>query len=201
MNGAGGFTLVEMAMVLLILGLLLGGLLTPLKVSREVAALHERDALLKEAEEALVGFALVRRRLPCADTDGDGLEEYPCAATRVALLPWRDLGLRRNGADPWGGALRYGVSGGFVERIELTSNGTLKVCEEAACATRLATAVPALILSTGPRAAAASDEERENLDNDTTFVLRPPSDIFDDHVVWLSTNRLLNRLAAAGVVP
>lgn len=201
MRREAGFTLVEMALVLLIVGLLLGGLVTPLSLSREAALHAERDGLLKEAEEALLGFALVHRRLPCADTDGDGLEEYPCPATRVAGLPWRDLSLRRNGTDPWGGPLRYGVSGGFAERIELTSNGTLKVCEEAACATRLATSVPALILSTGPRAATASDEERENLDNDTTFVLRPPSEAFDDHLLWLSTNRLLNRLAAAGVVP
>ena len=195
-----GFTLVEMALVLLILGLLLGGLVSPLTASREAVALHERDALLREAEEALVGFALVHRRLPCPDGGGDGLEDYPCA-TGAAEIPWRDLGLRRGGADPWGGVLRYGVSGGFVERIELGSNGTLKVCEEATCATRLATAVPAVLLSTGPRAIAISAEERENLDGDTTFVQRPPGDTFDDQLRWLSTNRLLNRLAAAGVVP
>ncbi|GAB6043731.1 prepilin-type N-terminal cleavage/methylation domain-containing protein [Endothiovibrio diazotrophicus] len=196
-----GFSLVEMALVLLILGLMLGGLMEPLKVSREVAVAAERDVLLVEAEEALFGFALVNGRLPCADSDGDGFEEYPCPATRVAWLPWRDLGLRRGGRDPWGGALRYGVSGGFAERIELTSNGTLKVCEEAACTTRLATDLPAVILTTGPRAEAASAEERENLDDDTTFVLRPPSAAFDDHLRWLPTNRLLNRLVAAGVVP
>jgi len=200
-NRVEGFTLIEMALVLLILGLLLGGLLAPLTVQREVAAVKEADRLLAEAEEALIGYALVNRRLPCPDTDGDGGEEYPCAATVVARIPWRDLGLRRGGTDPWGAVLHYGVSGGHAARIDLDTTGTLRVCEEAACATLLATAVPTLILSGGPRAAALSDEERENLDRDTTFVLRPPSERFDDRLRWLSTNRLVSRLAAAGVLP
>lgn len=196
-----GFTLIEMALVLLILGLLLGGLLGPLSVQREVAALNEAQQLLGEAEEALLGFALVNGRLPCPDEDGDGGEEYPCAATRVARIPWRDLGLRRAGADPWGEVLHYGVSAGNAAAIELTTGGTLKVCEERACATRLATAAAAVILTTGPRSTALSDDERENTDRDTTFVLRPPSDRFDDRLRWLSSNRLINRLVAAGVVP
>lgn len=60
-----GFSLVEMAVVLLILGLLLGGGLTLLDAQVEQKKIKDTEALLAQAKDALIGFAVVNGRLPC----------------------------------------------------------------------------------------------------------------------------------------
>ena len=63
---SGGFTLVEIAIVLVIVGLLIGGLLTPLAAQLEQRRGSETQKALDEAKEALFGFAQV------AVLDADG---------------------------------------------------------------------------------------------------------------------------------
>ena len=99
-----GFTLLEMAVVLVIVGLLLGGLLNSLGAlqahQREEQTRHD----LEEIREALITFAVVNKRLPCpaapatADTVvGAGLERVPtvagCTGGASGVLPWATLGL------------------------------------------------------------------------------------------------------------
>ena len=60
-----GFTLIEMAMVLMIVALLLGGLLPT--ISSQAEQRHENDTRkqLDEIQQALIGFAIINGRLPC----------------------------------------------------------------------------------------------------------------------------------------
>ena len=69
-----GFTLVEVAIVLVVVGLLLAGLLVPLGVQRDVRDYAATRADLSEYKEALVGYALSQTPpyLPCPDTVGGG---------------------------------------------------------------------------------------------------------------------------------
>jgi prepilin-type N-terminal cleavage/methylation domain-containing protein len=60
-----GFTLAEMAVVLVIVGLLLGGLLTPLSSQTELRLRSDNEKALADAREALIGFAIINGRLPC----------------------------------------------------------------------------------------------------------------------------------------
>ncbi len=60
-----GFTLIELAMVLLIVALLIGGLLMPLSAQYEVRGRQETEKALANIREALIGFAVVNGRLPC----------------------------------------------------------------------------------------------------------------------------------------
>jgi type II secretory pathway pseudopilin PulG len=60
-----GFTLVELAMVLFIVSLLIGGLLMPLTAQNEIRGRQETDRALANIREALIGFAVVNGRLPC----------------------------------------------------------------------------------------------------------------------------------------
>jgi len=82
-----GFTLIELAMVLFIVSLLIGGLLMPLTAQNEIQGRQETVKALATIREALIGFAVVNGRLPCpapaalaALTTGAGLEATTAAA-------------------------------------------------------------------------------------------------------------------------
>ena len=123
----GGFTLAELAITVVIMGLLLGGLIGPISRQVDQGRISETRKLLEIAREALLGYAVINKTLPCPDTTGDGLAEATCptAATQVGNLPWATLGLPE--ADSWGTRFRYGVSPGFTTTIALTSVGALSV--------------------------------------------------------------------------
>lgn len=60
-----GFSLVEMAMVLMIIGLLLGGLLPTLSNQMETRQIAETRKEMADIREVLTGFMLINGRLPC----------------------------------------------------------------------------------------------------------------------------------------
>ncbi len=128
-----GFTLVEMAIVLVIVGLLLGGLLMPLSMQVEQRRISETQAALDEIKEALVGFAIANGRLPCPapaatpiGVAGAGLEPTPVVAVGCAsaagVLPWATLGV--NETDAWGNRYTYRVTTEFTRIVpQSTFNG------------------------------------------------------------------------------
>ena len=108
----GGFSLTELAIVLLIIALLLGGMLVPLSTQRDLHDSGVTKRQLDEITEALLGFAAVNGRLPCPDVDTDpsavgyGIEEANCAAdvATEGFLPWKTLGVGE--FDAWGAPWR-----------------------------------------------------------------------------------------------
>ena len=223
-----GFTLIEMAIVLVILGLLLGGVLAPLSARQEQERRDDNAELLETARDALIGFALVNGRLPCPDTDaagspGSGQENFPCSTNPATAppqgrLPWVTLGVEGE-YDAWGAPnqIDYIVNGGFTTNFTLSTagslNGIIEVHNSAGnCGSQnnlVAWDVPALLWSSAqtnyatqapPRA-----DEAENADNDRCFVYREYSNRdgqeFDDQMVWLSPNVLFNRMIEAGLLP
>lgn len=118
-----GFSLVEMAVVIVILGLVLGALIMPLQAQRDLSYQSQTDSTLDQAKKALIGFAQLRGRLPCPATDtSDGLESYKnnnealgeCNRT-AGLLPGKTLGIQPTDTagyvlDAWGNRLRYAVT-------------------------------------------------------------------------------------------
>lgn len=110
-RGAAGFTLVEMAVVLALLGFIATLLSMVLPDLRRSAMAQAGIAASDEAHRALRAHAFVHGRLPCPDTDADGRENVVAGGCAQASgeLPWLDLGRSmplRNGA---GLALRYAV--------------------------------------------------------------------------------------------
>lgn len=125
---AQGFTLIEMAVVLFILGLLIAGLLGPLETQLEARDRQETMNTMTEIIETLYGYAITRGRLPCPDTDGDGLpdmttepfdETTPVASMAQCdggtdfddgegFLPWVELNV--SAGDAWGNRFRYRVA-------------------------------------------------------------------------------------------
>ena len=62
---ARGFSLVEMAIVLTILGIVIGALLLPVKAQREQLFQSQTNNLLEISKKSLLGYAQSQGRLPC----------------------------------------------------------------------------------------------------------------------------------------
>jgi prepilin-type N-terminal cleavage/methylation domain-containing protein len=104
-----GFSLVELAIGLVIVATLLSTLLIPLARQIEQRRTAETQRLLSEAREALLTFAAVNRRLPCpATAASNGAEVFDSGGTaangecafEAGFLPAATLGL--SGVDPQG---------------------------------------------------------------------------------------------------
>lgn len=231
---ASGFTLIEMAMVLVIVGLLLGGLLLPISAQMDQRNYSGTNKIMEDSKEALVGYALSNRHLPCPDktaganngandNPNDGVEDFNAAGNCIVQegrLPAATLGLQ-TALDYWGQPLIYRVTPTYSDRAPLNtfslgSNGNLRVCNEAACnVPRLTDTAVAVIVSRGKNLGVCATlpsppgcpDERENDDADNDFVRHTPTVTgsangeFDDVVVWLSSNILLNRMVQAGQLP
>jgi len=121
-----GFSLVEVSVVLVIVGLLLAGLLLPLGAQIEQQNMNETNRRLEMAREALVGFAVTNRRMPCpASLSSSGVETTPsavspglgtCSNALTGYVPAVTLGLQpidsgtRLFLDAWGNPIRYAVT-------------------------------------------------------------------------------------------
>lgn len=81
-----GFTLVELAIVLVIVGLILGGLLVPISAQMDMQSFRKTNESLNEMKEALIGYAIINGRLPCpATATSNGLESFCPAATGTCV--------------------------------------------------------------------------------------------------------------------
>lgn len=197
-----GFSLIEMAVVLLIVSALLGGLLVSISATREVNNRNSTEAALQDIVEALYGFAQANDRLPCpASATSNGFSDPAaagaCSAGAVAagFVPSGTLGLSgpldRNNllSDPWGNPYRYVVSNaasnaftsanmGNANIATLATGATLRVCDSASCAAVVADNLPAVVLSMGANWAAFSGaDEVENSGEATVAGYRMPNDI------------------------
>ncbi|MFZ6843872.1 type II secretion system protein [Undibacterium sp. RuTC16W] len=127
-----GFTLVEMAMVLLIIGLILGSVLSVSGSMRESQNRQLVRTQLDALDTALANFVAQNKRLPCpangtlaSNTLNAGIETLsagppPAAAAPKGtcgpanqingVIPWVTLGLSESDAtDPWNGRFTYRV--------------------------------------------------------------------------------------------
>jgi prepilin-type N-terminal cleavage/methylation domain-containing protein len=113
-----GFTLVEMAIVLTIVGVLLAGGMSVLSSSTDSARYKETQNQLNEVKEALTSYYIQFGRLPCPDAGIDGIEESSCATGNSlrGFLPHVTLGLGGNG-DAWGERIKYLVSPKFTAAV------------------------------------------------------------------------------------
>jgi len=114
-----GFTLIEMAIVVAIFGLVVSGALYGLGAYLEQQAQTQTRRALDDGERALSLFVMQFGRLPCPDTDMDGVEDRAGCGTgdlKMGVLPWQSLGVAREAVrDGWQHFLSYAVTGDVTE--------------------------------------------------------------------------------------
>jgi prepilin-type N-terminal cleavage/methylation domain-containing protein len=199
MKQARGFTLIELAIVLVIMTILIGGLAVPLSAQIQARRIAETRQILQEAREAVLGYAMTHHadntttnhHLPCPDINGDGREDRNSPPQRSCQgasgsLPWVDLGTAPQ--DAWGNRLRYEADPSFSNATTgFSGNGpllaTLQICTSHSCPTPLVAADVVLVLvSHGPNgwgahnvngnqlAAPTGADEVDNLDDPTNQI-------------------------------
>lgn len=210
-----GFTLTELAIVLVIVALLIGGMLLPLSAQRDIHNTGETGKQLNEIKDALLGFAVLYGRLPCQSSTSNpadpkyGLEDSPCNDVE-GYLPWKSLGVgeidawgtqRSATGDPFRGYWRYRVVNVYATLPPFTlssSASNLIVQDSAGNNLTNGTDGPiAIIYSTGPDLVASG----QNATADSTYQAGERSQGFDDMLVWIARPILFNRMIAAGKLP
>ena len=241
-----GFSLIEMAIVLFIVTLLLGGLIPTISSQMEQQQRAETRKKLDEVQQALIGFAVIHGRLPCpAILASSGVEStvttgggdctdffngYVPAVT-LGITPVNNKGLLLDG---WNNPIHYTVTNKDIgiatdaftslngmKTATLTSLATasplLVVCSSSSgittttCGTtaiKLSDSTPAIVYSLGKNGATVSTNPDELANTDGTnangnivFVSHDQTSTFDDLLVWISPNILINRMVTAGKLP
>jgi prepilin-type N-terminal cleavage/methylation domain-containing protein len=117
-----GFTLIELAVVIVIVGIIISIMATVLPSLIQSAKIKKTQAILEKMDYSLEGYIVANGRCPCPDTDGDGIENrIPGASpptddtcsSYVGDIPYVTLGLSL-GNDAWGNRLKYGVYDDFI---------------------------------------------------------------------------------------
>jgi prepilin-type N-terminal cleavage/methylation domain-containing protein len=224
-----GFTLVEMAVVLAIVGLLLGALMVPLNTQIDQQRMSETQKQLEVIREALIGFAAATGRLPCPATAttantvaGAGTENRAAGAcvgvaagAAQGVVPWATLGIAET--DAWQRRFTYRVTaefandagGGAQATFALGDDGNMTVSNGSV---DIATNVPAVIVSHGKNGAGGyrtdgaqvtvgTGDEAENSDVDATFVSKIHTTDYDDLLAWISSPVLKSRMVASNRLP
>lgn len=223
-----GFSLVELAIVLIIVALLTGGLLLGVSAQRSASEYAEAQRQLDSVREALLGYAMANGRLPCpapanlpsTDANAGVARTPPCDnALQYGVVPWATLGVPQN--DPWGRRLTYyassaftgAVAAGTLASFALTTTGSYaNIKASGASSANIASDLPAVVVSHGSRGAGAwqsdgtqvaggAGDEAENADADLTFIARTPDPSFDDLVTWVAASTLKAKMVAAGRLP
>ena len=225
-----GFTLVEIAIVLAIVALLVGGMLVPVSAQIDQQKIADTRKTIDLIKESLSGFAMVKGYLPCpaiAATNGNEDRSSGACNKRVGFVPWVTLGTPP--LDAWGHLFRYSVTPAFSSA---TAPVTLTTASDITIRTRDATGVlvnlsnadgiPVIVLSHGKNGYGATNaqgvaqlsppavnlDEVSDASSDRVFVARTQVDdptrsggAFDDIVDWLSPYVLLDRMVSSGRLP
>lgn len=223
LNFCQGFSLVEMAIVLIIFGLFLSATLVPLSAQRSIKDITDTRASLEVIKEAIYGFTIINGRLPCPssfstlDPSNANYGVENCAAVgSEGYLPWKTLGVpegdawvvhRTAATDPWTGYWRYRIDtnfaavGTFNTSILATSSAfanSLFVWDSLGNVLNTNAESPiAIVYSLGKNLVA--DGQNSSVDN--IYQSDGITTTFDDQLVWITRPTLVSKLAIAGKLP
>ncbi len=200
-----GFTLLEIALVMVLIGLVAGGGISLLSIHSKRNARNGTIDYLNQAKAALVSFANINGRLPWADTSGDGNED---ASDTFGSLPFQTL--RISPADPNDRALGYELNTNLglnrptsCNTLRLGLAGRPNVVD--IDGSPVAFPIAAILISAGPMDADsngnvfddinAGTHQGDNTDGNPNYLRHTPlENTFDDLVVYLGENELYGEI-------
>ncbi|MGD8888818.1 MAG: prepilin-type N-terminal cleavage/methylation domain-containing protein [Desulfobacterales bacterium] len=130
-----GFTLIEMAVVLVIGGIIISIMATVLPSLLQAGKIKKSQAILERVDYAIQGYITATGRFPCPDINLDGKEDREDGNTPgnpaddrcpqyVGEIPYLTLGLS-SGEDVWGNSIRYGIYNDLVTMTTTTGSNPL----------------------------------------------------------------------------
>ena len=199
-----GFTLIEIAIVILVVGLLAGGGISLMGTLAIHKTRNETLDYLQQSKVALISFARIHGRLPWADTDADGVEN---PSTSTGDLPY--LTLRVGPTDPNRRVLRYAINNNLgtdrssgCNALSAGLTGNPDVVDAGGVAT--AFSVAAILVGAGSKDSDndgnvfddinAGMHQGDNRDGNPNYLRHPPTDVFDDLVVYVGENELYDAI-------
>lgn len=208
-----GLTLVEMAVVLLIVGLILGGLITPVSTQIDQRNYAETRKNMEEIREALMGYAASHGHLPCpAISASDGREDRTgstCTSISnsqsVGFLPWTELGVPK--LDAWGHLYRYSVRLTYadlnkISLVPLANGITIQTRDNAGNLVNLSNQgiIPAAIVSMGKNGVLAFNDSGAQIPNNSATNTDEVTNASGAGVTFVSRALNLNTAATGGEI-
>ena len=197
-RSASGFSLVELAISIVILAILAGGAISLLRLQTMRAQNAETRSQLQDAREAFINYAAVKAVLPCPATNLDGTSDACSGAINVVAkgrLPWKELGLPA--VDVWGQSLYYAVTRTYMQSstLGLNTDGTIELEAKLVGGTTASLAnnksLAFVVWSSG------ADSTNASASASASIVIGEAPDS-DDLVVWVSRYIVLGRMLEAG---
>ena len=199
-----GFTLIEIAIVMVIIGVLAGGGVSLMGMLTKRKARTETIEYLKQAQAALISFADINGRLPWADTSGDGAEN---AGSSSGNLPYQTLKL--SPTDPYKRMLRYEFNANLATNLTVSCSalrsglsGGPNIVDADGAASSFP--IAAILVSAGTMDAdsdgnvfddiSTGTHQGDNRDGNPNYIRHPSVDSFDDLVVYLGENQLYGEI-------
>jgi prepilin-type N-terminal cleavage/methylation domain-containing protein len=197
---ANGFTLLEIAIVMVIIGILAGGGVGLMRMLTERKARNATVDYLQQVRTALVSYAANNGRLPWADSDADGAENIGSA---MGNLPY--LTLQIAPSDAYKRNLRYEINANLATSRTATCSAlrtglTIRPLVVDADGAATAFSVAAVLVSAGPMdadsngnvfdALAAGTHQGNNANGNPNYLRNPPVLSFDDLTAYIGGNEL-----------
>jgi prepilin-type N-terminal cleavage/methylation domain-containing protein len=200
LNNPKGFTLLEIAIVMVIIGILAGGGVSLMKMLTERKARNATVDYLQQVRTALISFSANNGRLPWADGNGDGAEDN---GTTNGTLPF--LTLQIAPADAYKRILHYEINANLANNRSATCSAlksglTVRPRVVDADGSTAAFSVAAVLVSAGPMDADSNGNVLDaltagsflgnNVSGNPNYLRNPPIAGFDDLTTYIGGNEL-----------
>ena len=199
-----GFTLIEIAIVMVIIGVLAGGGVSLMGMLTKRKSRIETLDYLKDAQAAIISFADINGRLPWADTSGDGAENSGASS---GTLPYQSL--KVSPTDSYKRTLRYEFNANLGTNLTAgcsalrsgLSGGPDVVDADGAV---VPFPIAAILVSAGAMDAdsdgnafddiVTGTHQGDNSDGNPNYIRHPSVDNFDDLVIYIGENELYGKI-------
>jgi prepilin-type N-terminal cleavage/methylation domain-containing protein len=204
-----GFSLIEMAIVMVIIGILAGGGISIMGTLTEKRARDECRDYLQSTQQALLSYVNINGALPWASSSTDGTSD---SGVSSGYLPYLDLRLRPT--DSYGRVLKYSLNSALATDRQATCNtlaaglsGAPTIVDADGSTSTFPVAFA--LISAGPSDADSDGDVFDQVNSGAivgnnesgspNYIRHPPTETFDDLATYVSEGRLYEATECGGI--